>query len=98
MAGIRASAVAWGLTKLDDGDQRQPSRTNELAEIAGAIGQSYAAGAQPRRPYLCHVWPDDRIAAATKKLMDHDHQIEHREAAEEQVVPITGEGRSSGKA
>jgi len=54
------------------GDDREPGRADELAEIAGAIGQPHAAGAQPRRPDLGHVRANDRIAAEPKGALTPD--------------------------
>src|SRR5271165_5572061 len=41
-------------------DQGEAERTDDLAEIADAIAEPHAAGAQPVRPHLCDVRPDDR--------------------------------------
>src|SRR5580692_5756508 len=44
-------------------DQRQPDRSDDLADAAKAIGRAHARGAQMRRPDLRRIGPDDRKTA-----------------------------------
>src|SRR6516162_3847452 len=73
------------------GDQRQPRRADELAEIADAVDKSHAAAAQPPRPQLAHVGTDDRIIAATEEALQQQHDVKHRHAGYEDAVHIAGE-------
>src|SRR6266446_3938781 len=72
-------------------DQREPERTDDLAEIADAIAKPHAAGAQPVRPHLCDVRPDNRVAGVAEETLDHDQHKENRHGDEEETIPIRGE-------
>src|SRR5215472_7909204 len=51
------------------GDQRQPGRADELAEIADTVDKTHAAAPEPPRPQLAHIGADDRVVAATEKAL-----------------------------
>src|ERR1700739_1929541 len=53
-------------------DKREAERADDLAEIADAVAEPHAAGAQPVWPNLREVRPDDRVAGIAKEALDHD--------------------------
>jgi len=53
-------------------DQCDPEGTNDLAEIADAVAEAHAAGAQPVRPNLRYIRADDRVAGVAKEALGHD--------------------------
>src|SRR5260221_14272295 len=50
-------------------DQRESQRADELAAVADAIAEAHAAGAQPGRPDLRHIRPDDGVDGAAEKAL-----------------------------
>src|SRR5215472_17562752 len=72
-------------------DQRESERSDDLAEIADAITEAHAAGAQPIGPDFGDVGADDRVAGIAEKALRHDEQEEYRYRTDIDVVPIAGE-------
>ena len=72
-------------------DQREPERPDELAAIADAVAQAHAAGAQPGRPDLGHIRPDDSIDGTAEETLRHDQDVEQRHAEDIGMVHIAGQ-------
>src|SRR5215469_14186560 len=75
-------------------DQRQAERPDELAQVANAIAEAHAAGAQPGGPDLGHVWTDHRVVGATEEGLEQEEQVEHRPGADRGVVEIALRGHT----
>src|ERR1700730_11671607 len=56
-------------------ERRQAERPDELAEVADAVADSHAAGAQAGRPNLGHIRPDHRIVGAAKESLRQEQQV-----------------------
>src|SRR6516225_10983734 len=70
-------------------DECKSERSDDLAEIADAIAEAHAAGAQPVGPDFGDVGADDRVAGIAEKALRHDEQEEYRYCAD-----VNGGGRA----
>src|ERR1700730_9330832 len=70
--------------------QREPNRTDDLADAAEAIGRAHAGGAQVRRPDFGRVGPEAGETAMGEEERDRQDQPERRHPEPHHVVIVAG--------